>query len=308
MAVWSVMRLFDEPQVYKYFIKSCSVLVLIGDMGTLREDADARSLKNKSFSYYEKLSLVFEKDRATGVNVQMPAYVIERLDEEEVEVRDDVELMDSINVATSSNVEGQENHKRNASFSKRTNGVFGKASELSTLCGANMTVLIFSPTRKPHSFGSPSVDQVVEQFLSIDLDLCNCQFGQVVQDLNQEFMELTSQLEASKAKKVVLQRHLQGEDCKWIDSLDGLTLEELDHLRESLGRLKKEISADSMAIDHVGSSQHKEITTVVDLNSIPVVTNPRGVVCTHTEPSQSQSNSSIETIEYLDLHILFEDI
>ncbi|WOK92668.1 abscisic acid receptor PYL4-like [Canna indica] len=39
MAVSSVVQLFDEPHVYKHFIKSCSVLVLIddGDMGTLRE-------------------------------------------------------------------------------------------------------------------------------------------------------------------------------------------------------------------------------------------------------------------------------
>ncbi|WOL05554.1 abscisic acid receptor PYL4-like [Canna indica] len=39
VAVWSVVRLFDEPQVYKHFIKSCGVLVLVGDddMGTLRE-------------------------------------------------------------------------------------------------------------------------------------------------------------------------------------------------------------------------------------------------------------------------------
>ncbi|WOL16307.1 hypothetical protein Cni_G25094 [Canna indica] len=36
-AVWSVVRRFDKPQAYKHFVKSCSVLVGDGDVGTLRE-------------------------------------------------------------------------------------------------------------------------------------------------------------------------------------------------------------------------------------------------------------------------------
>ncbi|KAK6145564.1 hypothetical protein DH2020_022384 [Rehmannia glutinosa] len=36
-AVWSVVRRFDEPQVYKHFLKSCHVIVGDGDVGTLRE-------------------------------------------------------------------------------------------------------------------------------------------------------------------------------------------------------------------------------------------------------------------------------
>ncbi|XP_008804142.2 abscisic acid receptor PYL4-like [Phoenix dactylifera] len=35
--VWSVVRRFDKPQVYKHFVKSCHVLVGDGDVGTLRE-------------------------------------------------------------------------------------------------------------------------------------------------------------------------------------------------------------------------------------------------------------------------------
>lgn len=35
--VWSVVRCFDKPQVYKHFVKSCHVLVGDGDVGTLRE-------------------------------------------------------------------------------------------------------------------------------------------------------------------------------------------------------------------------------------------------------------------------------
>ena len=36
-AVWSVVRRFDKPQVYKHFLKSCRVLFGDGHVGTLRE-------------------------------------------------------------------------------------------------------------------------------------------------------------------------------------------------------------------------------------------------------------------------------
>ncbi|KAJ0470812.1 putative polyketide cyclase/dehydrase, START-like domain superfamily [Helianthus annuus] len=36
-AVWSVVRRFDKPQVYKHFLKSCHVILGDGDVGTLRE-------------------------------------------------------------------------------------------------------------------------------------------------------------------------------------------------------------------------------------------------------------------------------
>lgn len=35
--VWSVVRRFDKPQVYKHFVKSCDVIVGDGDVGSLRE-------------------------------------------------------------------------------------------------------------------------------------------------------------------------------------------------------------------------------------------------------------------------------
>ncbi|XP_058183935.1 abscisic acid receptor PYL4 [Rhododendron vialii] len=35
--VWSVVRRFDNPQVYKNFVKSCQVIVGDGNVGTLRE-------------------------------------------------------------------------------------------------------------------------------------------------------------------------------------------------------------------------------------------------------------------------------
>nr|AFX72861.1 MADS-box protein AGL68 [Aquilegia coerulea] len=55
-------------------------------------------------------------------------------------------------------------------FSKRTNGIFKKATELAFLCGAHPFVLIFSPGGKPHVFVHPSVDIIVNQFLNDGID------------------------------------------------------------------------------------------------------------------------------------------
>ncbi|XP_019176892.1 PREDICTED: agamous-like MADS-box protein AGL62 [Ipomoea nil] len=51
-------------------------------------------------------------------------------------------------------------------FSKRRAGLFKKASELSTLCGADVGIIAFSPSeKKVFSFGHPSVEAVVERVL-----------------------------------------------------------------------------------------------------------------------------------------------
>ncbi|MFQ6665699.1 hypothetical protein Gotur_032331 [Gossypium turneri] len=49
-------------------------------------------------------------------------------------------------------------------FCKRRTGIYKKISELSTLCGGEILFIIFSPTRKPYSFGHPSVESVAKRF------------------------------------------------------------------------------------------------------------------------------------------------
>ncbi|RAL45011.1 hypothetical protein DM860_003770 [Cuscuta australis] len=51
-------------------------------------------------------------------------------------------------------------------FSKRRAGVFKKVSELCTLCGVDAAIVVFSPGRKVFSFGHPTVETVLERFLS----------------------------------------------------------------------------------------------------------------------------------------------
>ncbi|XP_056159947.1 MADS-box transcription factor 50-like [Syzygium oleosum] len=54
---------------------------------------------------------------------------------------------------------------RLVTYSKRRKGLFNKAYELSRLCGARVAVVVFSPAGKPCSFGDPSADEIISDYL-----------------------------------------------------------------------------------------------------------------------------------------------
>uniref|UniRef100_A0A3Q7J9Y1 MADS-box domain-containing protein n=1 Tax=Solanum lycopersicum TaxID=4081 RepID=A0A3Q7J9Y1_SOLLC len=54
---------------------------------------------------------------------------------------------------------------RQVAFSKRRIGIFKKASEQCTLCGAYVAVVIFSSRNKVYSSGHPSAELIVDKFL-----------------------------------------------------------------------------------------------------------------------------------------------
>ncbi|XP_075095323.1 agamous-like MADS-box protein AGL62 [Nicotiana tabacum] len=56
-------------------------------------------------------------------------------------------------------------------FSKRRAGLFKKASDLCTLCGAEVALVVFSPGCKPYSFGHPNVNETIDKYLDFALNL-----------------------------------------------------------------------------------------------------------------------------------------
>ncbi|XP_055812050.1 agamous-like MADS-box protein AGL29 [Solanum dulcamara] len=55
-------------------------------------------------------------------------------------------------------------------FSKRKKSLFKKANEYSTLTGAYVGVLFFSPSGKPYSYGSKGIEKITNKFLELKLD------------------------------------------------------------------------------------------------------------------------------------------
>ncbi|XP_056174786.1 agamous-like MADS-box protein AGL6 [Syzygium oleosum] len=55
--------------------------------------------------------------------------------------------------------------KRLVTYSKRRKGLFKKASDLCTLCGARVAVIVFSPAGKLCSFGDPSAEEVISEYI-----------------------------------------------------------------------------------------------------------------------------------------------
>ncbi|XP_008787358.1 agamous-like MADS-box protein AGL29 [Phoenix dactylifera] len=134
---------------------------------------------------------------------------------------------------------------RQICFSKRRSGLFTKASDLSTLCGSDIAVLVFSPGGKPYSFGSPDINPVIDRFLS-DFSssswsgFCSGKPSNMVEQLSQRCLELTNQLEAWKAKGAMLEEKLNSPshvlEYECFENMDDL--DELGQLAEALKQVK----------------------------------------------------------------------
>ncbi|KAI3869355.1 hypothetical protein MKX03_014533 [Papaver bracteatum] len=54
--------------------------------------------------------------------------------------------------------------KRSVTFTKRRQGLFKKADELCSLTGADVSLIVFSPSGKLFTFGCPNSDEVLNRF------------------------------------------------------------------------------------------------------------------------------------------------
>ncbi|KAG4999490.1 hypothetical protein JHK87_020562 [Glycine soja] len=115
---------------------------------------------------------------------------------------------------------------RQVTFSKRRKGLFKKAQELSTLCDADIALIVFSATSKLFEYASSSMHQVIERRDSHSamnrLDRPSIEL-QIENDSN----EILRKKVEDKNREL---RQMNGED------LQGLTLQELHKLEEHLKR------------------------------------------------------------------------
>ncbi|CAM8959015.1 unnamed protein product [Rhodiola kirilowii] len=132
-------------------------------------------------------------------------------------------------------------------FSKRCAGLFKKASELCTLCGVEIAIIVFSPAGKPFSFGHPSVESIVAKFLK---NTASCMVSSpcvesLSSELQQQMQWLLQQQEAEKIKAEMLDEMRQAGRNKfwWEAPVHNLGLLELQQLQAALKDLKKNVAS-----------------------------------------------------------------
>ncbi|KAI3445859.1 hypothetical protein Pfo_002524 [Paulownia fortunei] len=137
---------------------------------------------------------------------------------------------------------------RQVTFSKRRAGLFKKASELSTLCGVESAVVVFSPGNKAHSFGHPNVDTIATRFLnqnplsrSDTHPLLLAHNNAVMNQKNQELTNLEGQVELERKRKQEhdnMRKASQGQN--WCPPrIDELNYQQLDQLKRSVLSFKQ---------------------------------------------------------------------
>ncbi|GAU24322.1 hypothetical protein TSUD_49110 [Trifolium subterraneum] len=133
-------------------------------------------------------------------------------------------------------------------FSKRRSGLFNKASELCTLCGVDVALVVFSPSGKTFSFGHSNVDAVIDRYLS-QVPPQNNDTMQFIEahrranesELNAQLTQINNTLDDVRKHGDELSHLLK--EIKtlfwWASPIGGMNRVELEFLKKALKELKK---------------------------------------------------------------------
>ncbi|KAJ8768861.1 hypothetical protein K2173_023856 [Erythroxylum novogranatense] len=141
---------------------------------------------------------------------------------------------------------------RQVTFSKRRRGLFKKASELSTLCDAEIALIVFSSTGKLFEYSNSSVKQVIERH--------NLQSKNLDKNVQPSLeLQLDSAADNNLSKEIYEKsrelRQLKGEE------LQELSIEKLQNLEELLAKgLTRVLEAKGDRIaNEISTSKRKRI-------------------------------------------------
>ncbi|KAL3322056.1 hypothetical protein AABB24_039605 [Solanum stoloniferum] len=124
---------------------------------------------------------------------------------------------------------------RQVTFSKRRGGLLKKAFELSVLCDAEVSLIIFSQKGKLFEFSSSSTNKIIERYQKNDKNLSHDKIllEQTTEHLEEEVMSMTRNLEVLENTK----RRLLGED------LESCSIDELEKVEGQLDQSLRNIRA-----------------------------------------------------------------
>ncbi|XP_052193935.1 agamous-like MADS-box protein AGL61 [Diospyros lotus] len=138
----------------------------------------------------------------------------------------------------------KDERRRQVKFRKRRSHIFKKSSELSTLCGANVAVIAFSPSNKAYSFGSPNVNAVIGPLLGesqrpetlTDRLTEARRNAAATEELNAELLGLQKRLEEEKRRGRALdqKRMARQRENWWEAPIEEMELEQLERLKVAM--------------------------------------------------------------------------
>nr|AYK27568.1 short vegetative phase [Morus alba var. alba] len=139
---------------------------------------------------------------------------------------------------------------RQVTFSKRRRGLFKKAQELSTLCDAELALVVFSSTGKLYEYSSSSMQQILERH-SFHSENPERLISQPSLDELERYASLSKQLE----QKTRDMRQMKGEE------LEELNLDELKRLEKLVetGLSRVMAKKDDKIMKEINTRKRKEI-------------------------------------------------
>lgn len=178
---------------------------------------------------------------------------------------------------------------RQVTFSKRRRGLFKKAQELSTLCDAEIALIVFSATGKLFEFSSSSMKQVIERHKLHAENLGKMDQPSLELQLESSTCAMLSKEVAEKTKEL---RQMRGEELQELSIEELRKLENL--LETSFSRVKETKGAnffrDINALQRKGEEMMEENTRLrKQMENIPLVL---GMHVTE----QGQSSESVTNI------------
>ncbi|XP_008790448.2 agamous-like MADS-box protein AGL29 [Phoenix dactylifera] len=175
----------------------------------------------------------------------------------------------------------EEEQTRQVTFSKRRSGLFKKASEIGTLCGAQVGILVYSPGGRPYSFGHPGFMEVSDRFLPCvptPTRPAPPPANVLAPQLSKHYLDIVKGLEAAQAKGAVLKERFgvvpELKARAYESDPEGLRLDELQDAVKRLESLQLRVySRVSTILNHEASASRAALA-VQPLNMInPYATN-----------------------------------
>ncbi|KAF5743969.1 hypothetical protein HS088_TW08G00557 [Tripterygium wilfordii] len=165
-------------------------------------------------------------------------------------------------------------------FSKRRTGLFKKACELCTLCGADVAIIVFSPGNKVFSFGHPDVETMIDRFFtrhtpstSGALQLVEAHRNAALRDLNFQLTHVLDQLEAERKRGEELAkiRRASRAHCWWETPVEEMSKPQLEQMKSALEDLKKNAAhhAEKLMIIHNSKPSHNYFASTAAGPSVP---------------------------------------